>query len=260
MIRFQFAESPMLANFVRASLLAIPSLAIGLATARAQNINEPEVEKGQTKLETFHEFQSGFNGGAAGATRELHTFNYYRGLTDFWMVKATLAIERPEDESYRTTAAIIENTFEFVNAKKSGGLGLAWWTGLGVGLNEEQTNAVAFGPIVRIGAGPTSLILNPFLEKTFGRNREEGIAFIYGWQVKHEVRKGFWLGVEGFGKLPDIGGSGGPEQHRIGPLLTFEIETAEKRSLAFEFGVLFGLTEATPDTAVKAQVTFTFGG
>jgi hypothetical protein len=161
MIRFQFAESPMLANFVRASLLAIPSLAIGLATARAQNINEPEVEKGQTKLETFHEFQSGFNGGAAGATRELHTFNYYRGLTDFWMVKATLAIERPEDESYRTTAAIIENTFEFVNAKKSGGLGLAWWTGLGVGLNEEQTNAVAFGPIVRIGAGPTSLILNP---------------------------------------------------------------------------------------------------
>jgi hypothetical protein len=25
-------------------------------------------------------------------------------------------------------------------------------------------------------------------------------------------------------------------------------------------GVLFGLTEATPDTAVKAQVTFAFGG
>ena len=102
-------------------------------------------------------------------------------------------------------------------------------------------------------------ILNSFLESTFGQNHE-GTAFLYGWQLKHEARKGLYLGIEGFGRYPDIGGIGGPEEHRIGPLVTFEFETAEKRSLALEFGVLFGLTDATPDTAVKAQLTYTFGG
>ena len=41
-----------------------------------------------------------------------------------------------------------------------------------------------------------------------------GIAFLYGWQLKHEVHKGFWLGVEGFGSA-DIFGARGPERHRI---------------------------------------------
>jgi hypothetical protein len=219
MIPFQSTVGHALAKIWRAlhlAPLAISLLAIGPNGARAQNINEPEVEKNRAKLETFHLFQFGFHGGTAGDTREFHTSSYSRGITDFWMVKALLAIERPEDESYRTTAAIVENTFEFLNARKSGGLGLAWWTGLGVGLNEEQANAVAFGPIVRLGAGPTSLLLNPFLEKTFGRNHDEGIAFLYGWQHKHELRKGTWFGVEGFGTMPSFS-SNAPERHRIGP-------------------------------------------
>lgn len=241
-----------------AALLALPLLGVAGAGAKAQNINEPEVTKGQTKLETFSAFQSGFNGGAAGDVREIHTTNYYRGITDFWQIKAFLVFERPEYDSYRATQAVLENTFELLNAKKSGGLGLAWFTGIAAAIHDEETNAVLLGPIVRIGEGKTSLILNPFIEKTFGQNREDGIAFVYGWQLKHEMRKGFWIGVEGFGKFPDITGLKGPEEHRVGPLLTWEIEMADKRTLGFEMGVLFGLTEATPDTTVKFQVTYTY--
>ncbi len=234
------------------------ALMSSVGDAAAQNIIEPEVTKGQTKLETFSQFQSGFNGGAAGDTREIHAPSYSYGLTDFWQIKALLALERPSHEGYTATHAIIENNFELVNAKKAGGIGLAWFTALAAALDSEHTNAVVSGPIIRLGAGPTSLILNPLLEKTYGQNREEGIAFLYGWQLKHEVRKGFWLGVEGFGSLPDIFGEGGPERHRIGPLVTWEWEVADKRSLTFETGILFGLTDATPDRAAKMQVTFTY--
>lgn len=243
-------------------LLGALAAAAGVIAAtpgvRAQNINEPEVEQGQTKLETFSVFRSGLNNGAAGDTRELHNLNYYRGLTDVWLIKGFLVLERPAHDDYEATAAVLENTFEILNAKKTGGFGLAWFTGISVGIGEEETNAVIFGPIVRLGAGPTSLILNPSLERTFGRNHEEGVAFVYGWQVKHEMRKGFWLGIEGFGKLPDIGGSGGLEEHQIGPLLTFEWEVADKRTLTFETGVLFGMTEATADRALKFQITYTY--
>ena len=243
---------------IRLLPLAALLIAAGTAGARAQNINEPEVTKGQTKLESFSVFQSGFNAGAAGDVREIHNVNYYRGITEFWQIKAFLALERPEYESYRATQAVLENTFELVNAKKSGGLGLAWFTAFSAAVHNEETNAVLLGPIVRIGEGRTSLILNPFIEKTYGQNREEGLAFVYGWQLKHEVRKGFWVGLEGFGKLPDITGEKGPEEHKIGPLLTWEIELANKRTLGFEMGVLFGLTDATPDTAVKVQITYSF--
>jgi hypothetical protein len=259
-IRLDSAGDHMLLRTISRRLLWV--LAIGLAAAvpaSAQSISEPEVEKGQTKIETFSVHQSGFNGGRGGDVREIHNPAYSRGLTDTWMIKAYLVLERPFAGHHRGTAGAIENTFELLNAKKSGGFGLAWWTGLAAALDDEETNAVSFGPIVRIGSGPTSLVLNPFIEKTFGRNREEGMAFVYGWQLKHEVRKSFWIGVEGFGKLPDIGGhSSGGDEHRAGPVLTYEFEVGDKRSLTVEGGVQFGVTDATPDRAVKLQVTYTY--
>jgi hypothetical protein len=144
------------------------------------------------------------------------------------------------------------------NAKRAGGIGYAWFTGISVGVNDDETNAVIFGPVVRFGAGDTSLILNPFLEQTFGRNRDAGVAFLYGWQLKHQVRTGFAVGIEGFGRFQDIGGGGGSEEHRVGPLLVLELPLAGKQSVSLEAGWLLGLNEATPDHTIKFQVSATF--
>lgn len=225
--------------------------------ARAQNIAEPEVTKGQNKLETFSEWQHGLRDGAAGDTRELQVLNYVRGVTDIWQIKAFLALERPIGDDLRASVATMENTFELLNAKR-GGIGLAWFTSITGAIDDEATNAVLFGPIVRIGGGPLSLILNPFLEKSFGANREEGLAFAYGWQLKQEVAKSWWIGVEGFGRLPDIGGAGGPQEHRIGPVVTHEIDIGGKRTFTVEAGVQFGLNDTTPETATKLQLTLTY--
>jgi hypothetical protein len=153
--------------------------------------------------------------------------------------------------------ATIENTFELLNAKR-GGIGLAWLTSFTGAIDAGETNAVVFGPIVRIGNGPLSLILNPFLEKTFGANREDGLAFTYGWQLKQEVAKGWWIGVEGFGRMPVFAGAGGAQDHRMGPVVTHEIEIGGKRTFTVEAGVQFGLNDTTPDTAAKLQLTLTY--
>jgi hypothetical protein len=234
-------------------------LALCLDGARAQGINEPEVEKGQKKIESVHIIQNGFNGGLAGSLRELHSGAYTQGITDVWQVKGFLAFDRLDQQGYQAVAAVVENTFAILDAKKSGGLGLAWFTGIAVSLVDRETNALVYGPIVRLGTGPTSLVLNPFLETTFGQN-EEGTAFLYAWQLKHEARKGLFLGVEGYGRDPHITGGEGAERHRIGPYVAFEFDVGEKRTLTFETGVLFGLTDETADTTVRAQVSLTFGG
>ena len=60
--------------------------------------------------------------------------------------------------------------------------------------------------------------MNPFFEKTFWQNHEEGIAFLYGWQVRHQVTKNAALGIEGYGRIPDGGGGAAAsfQEHRIG--------------------------------------------
>lgn len=234
-------------------------LAVCLGPAHAQGINEPEVEKGQVKVESVHIFQNGFNGGMAGDTREVHSGSYTKGITDIWQVKGFLAFDRLDHGGYEAVAAVVENTFAILDAKKSGGLGLAWFTGIAVSLVDRETNALVYGPILRLGAGPTSLVLNPFLETTFGQHAE-GTALLYAWQLKHEARKGLYLGVESYGRYPGIGGADGAERHRIGPFAAFEFDVGEKRTLTFETGLLFGLTEETADTTVRAQVSLTFGG
>jgi len=240
------------------AIFVAAAVMVGAAPKSHAQIVEPEVEKGQRKVEAFSAFVSGFNGGAAGDTREVLSLGYHHGLTDFWLFKAIVVAERPVHGDHQGTAVAVENVFELQNAKRAGGIGYAWFTGISVGVNDDETNAVIFGPVVRLGAGDTSLILNPFLEQTFGRNRDEGVAFLYGWQLKHQVRTGFAVGIEGFGRFQDIGGQGGIEEHRLGPLLVFELPLAGKQSISLEAGWLLGLNEATPDHTIKFQLTYAY--
>ena len=245
------------------SALTAAGAALGMTAghsmpAAGQVIVEPEVVKGQSKLESVSLLHGGLHGGAAEHAREAHALSYGYSFTEHWNFKAFLTAERPAGGDLAASTAIFENVFEIARAKRNAGIGLGWFTGITAAIDDRETNAVLFGPIVRVGEGPLSLVLNPFLEKTFGANRDEGWAFAYGWQVKQELAKGWWLGVEGFGRLPDIAGGGGAEEHRIGPLLTFEMPAGAGRTLTWEAGVQFGLNEATPETAGKLQVTLTY--
>jgi hypothetical protein len=85
--------------------------------------------------------------------------------------------------------------------------------------------------------------------------------FAYGWQANMEIKKGVVLSVAGFGRIDDIGGHAQPfeaQEHKIGPLIGFETEVAENRTLGLELGVFFGLTDATADTAVKGKLSYTY--
>ena len=130
-------------------------------------------------------------------------------------------------------------------------------------MHHDESNAVTFGPIVQLGHDKASLILNPYFEKSFGKNHEEGIEFTYQWQAKASMNERFGLGIEGYGVIPDIANSPGIDfqEHRIGPVLYYqhELRGGEKeRTLELEADILFGLTEATPDVTGKVNAAFVF--
>lgn len=230
------------------------------AGAAAFDINDPEVELGLRRFEAIHIVQAGFPTGSTGNTRHLQTLSYYYGLTSIWQVKGTVFLEQADDErDYRATLGSLENTFELRNLTKHG-FGLAWFTGFTGAIDAAETNSVTFGPILKVATGPLVWTFNPFLDQTFGRNHEHGIAFAYGWQVGKEIKDGVTLSLAGFGRIPDIGDPPpmAEQEHKIGPLLTLEHKLDEKRSLSFEVGAFVGLTDATPDAAGKAKITYQY--
>jgi hypothetical protein len=228
--------------------------------AGAYDIVDRELDKGQQMLEAMHVGQQGFPAGTSGNTRNLQSLAYAYGLTDYWQLKGGIAGDRLDDRGWEITAVFAESVFEIVDAKKTG-FGLGWFTAVAGAVNDDATNTATFGPIIKFARAGLSLTLNPFFEKTFGQNHERGMAFAYGWQANVEVKKGVTLSLAGFGNIPDIGGhtpSFEAQEHKIGPLIGFETEVAENRTLGLELGVFFGLTDATADTAVKGKLSYTY--
>lgn len=246
-------------RMIRNFLAALGAVVYSCGPAFAFDISDPEVEKGQHKIETIHVGQSGFATGSTGNQRNLQSLGYSYGLTDFWQLKVGGMGDRLDDRDWRMAALFVESTLEIVDIKKTG-FGLAWFTALSGAVNNDATNAVTFGPIIKFARDALSLTLNPFLDKSFGQNHEEGIAFAYGWQANAAIGRGVTLSLAGFGRIDNIGDAPAvaQQEHKIGPLVAYEFEVSDKRTMAVELGVFFSLTEATADTAVKGKLTYTY--
>jgi hypothetical protein len=89
------------------------------------------------------------------------------------------------------------------------------------------------------------------------------------------------LGIEGYGAIPDIGNAPGAafQEHRIGPVIYWSQDLSQVQAthtsmklsvsdgapqgskgakLDLQLGLLFGLTDATADTTVKAKAAITW--
>lgn len=226
-----------------------------------------------------------------GAVRAAHEIGLYGGVNHLWLTKLALGIERHAGGDYQVTSIASENVFRF-SPPRPGNLDFAWFTAISAGLDSGASNAVEFGPIVSMSSAKFAVVLNPFIEKTFGENREEGMAFAYAWRATYEVVDRLSIGLEGYGEISNIGNAppGSEQIHRVGPVLYLghvhgaarhahvssahaagdhggkDHHTKHEHADASahtsthrpdwhaEVGVLFGLTEATPDAALKLNI------
>lgn len=230
------------------------------ALADVFSIDDPEVVKGEHTVELNSAFQDSF---PVNADPLLNSWEleYTYGLTKWWNVAPRIDFDTPEGDDFHATVAGVENIFSL--GEVGDVLALAWFAEIEAGVHRDETNEVTIGPIIQFGGEKASLTLNPYFEKAFGRNHEAGVNFTYGWQVKASLSEHLAFSVEGYGEIPNIADSPGIDfqEHRIGPVLCFEHELrgGEKaRTLELEAGILFGLTEATPDVTGKVNAAFVF--
>ena len=176
------------------------------ALADVFSVDEPEVVKGEQEIEVNGAVQNGFPVNADPVRYSMEV-EYTYGVTKWLSLSPLVDFDKPDGDSFHATVAGLESVWFPVEVGKL--LTVAWFTEVEGAVHHDETNSTTFGPIVQFGHDEASLILNPYLEKSFGRNHEEGIDFTYQWQAKASVTERLALGIEGFGVVPNIANSAG---------------------------------------------------
>ena len=249
---------------LRSTLTAVVSIIVtAAATAGTFEVKTPDITKGQTSFSWNSATQSGFPVNA-DPTRHSTEFDLGYSPTSWLFLGSKLNLDQPVGDDWKVSTAGAEMQLRFGKARP--GFDYGWYSGVDVRIDKQETNTFTFGPIIQFGDDKASLTLNPFLQQTFGINRDQGIAFAYGVMAKREIREGAAIGIEAYGVIPDIGG-GTPvafQEHRIGPVLYLETElhakteTREAVKATLDIGMYFGMTEATADLTGKIKLGVTW--
>lgn len=256
-----------------ALLAAAAVLSASPADAGTFDIKGVEVTKGEAELGINSTF---FHGFPANADTIRHSTEYglAYGLLDWWKVGLKANFDKPIGDDYQPVSIGVEQITVLKKFEK--GFGIAWYSSVDLSLVNDSPDTTTSGPVFQFGTDKTSLTLNPFFVRSYGQSKTPGTDLSYGWQVKHELREGFSLGIEGYGYIANLKNAPGTDfqEHRIGPVLYFERElkrdpsgitpvkgglkdasggSGESPKLQFEAGVLFGLTDGTQDVAFKLK-------
>jgi len=234
--------------------LQVMLLSASPAWAQTFDVKQLDVTQGALELGLDNTLQGGVT--RRDDNRSAHDQSLDYGVTNWWRLSGVIKLENPIDADFRIARTSIENIWVLRPTPKDGGLGFGWFTSIEASTDRATTNSSQFGPIITLEADKVTVTANPFFEKTFGRNREEGIALNYGWNAKYKVNDQLSIGAEGFGLIENLGdaSAAAEQQHRLGPALFATIKLAEDLSITPDIGLFFGLTEATPRLTLKFNV------
>jgi hypothetical protein len=235
----------------------------GSALAGTFEVKGPEITKGEWELLTNHAFQGGFSNNGDQVRHSFELLAGY-GVTDYFKANAKLNFDRPIGETMHLATAGVEAQLYF--GKLGPAIAIGWFTALDVRARSDETNTLIFGPLIKFGDDALSLTLNPFLERTFGPNHEEGLTLTYAVGLRAGIREGLALGIEAYGAIPEVADP--PEshlhEHRIGPVIyidhdvTSALASARATKLSLEIGTFVGLSDAAPDWTGKFKAVLTW--
>ncbi len=234
------------------------------AFANTFEVKTPDIAQGQTTFSWNNAGQDRFPVNA-DPTRYSTELDLGYSPTSWFFIGGKINFDQAVDDNWRTSTVGAEMQLRFGKARP--GFDFGWYSSVDLRVNDQETNTFTFGPIIQFGDDKLSLTLNPFLQKTFGENRTDGLDFTYGVMAKRQIKDGMAIGIEAYGTIPDLG-SGTPlafQEHRIGPVVYFErdvgqphVKGGQQPKAALDIGVYLGMTDATPDVTGKAKLSLTW--
>lgn len=238
-------------------LLVIALWAFALPAHADHKVYSPVVHEGEWELEARGHLDIDDDASLDGGQKQIYEIGY--SVTDIWHTALFGEFEKEPEGSLKFDAIAWENIVELFTQEE------AW---LASGLYFEFEAKDEEGAADKIEA---KLLLekdlsgirntaNVNFEKEVGNNADDDLEFGYAWRSRTEVAHDFKVGFEAFGELGEIKNFKSPDrqEHQIGPMLYGGIELTEDVELDYRLGVLFGLTDATPDETFVWQLELEF--
>jgi hypothetical protein len=216
-------------------------------------VYSPRVEAGVVSLEVRG--HAGFDDDHDADGLQSHRLELEYGINEVWKTAFFGTFEGDADQAVRYTTTGWENIFYLLREDRHG---------LGAGLYLEYEKAHRAGAAdeielkVLLERGFLGFVntVNLNFDKGVWEDAHEGVEFAYAWRTTHTASPHFGLGFEAFGEIGELHDAPPvrEQEHQIGPLLYGELDLESLGELESDLGVLFGLTEGSPDFVLKWQL------
>lgn len=180
------------------------------------------------------------------------------GLREWWFTEFYVKGER-EGARSRYDAVEFENKFQLTETGKYP-LEIGFITEFELPHDRSEGNEFRYGPLFQTEWDQVQLNFNPLLTNITRAVEGNGTSFGYQWQVKYRWLPAFEFGAQGFGDtgrwnhaLPSS-----EQEHRLGPAAFGKIPLGGRQALVWNAALLFGVTQASPDTNFRLQVEYEF--
>ena len=247
-------------------------------------IQEATVEKGEVELEyrgaVFDgqpklEAEDGEE--EESPLEQTHDAELQLSLTDRVMFSVTGTFDEPAREDFRLSVTEIEVQYEIIQ-RQHFGMSLQFeYEFATIGDTPDELSLAA---LLEKQSGPIHTTANLFLTSQAGEAVEtDAPGFEYALQSKGSVSKRWGIGAEAFGEIEDLSnpGSFDEQEHYVGPMIYYALGgddddrdgreggedeqgngEREGPNLSLSFGVLFGVTDVTSDTAFRLNGSLEF--
>jgi hypothetical protein len=235
--------------------VVVLSLADASRAHAAHVVYSPIVEPGELAVEMRGHQDHDARDGVDGSGQYKLEVEYSPAA--FWRTEMLGEWEQESHGDLDATEVAWENVFQLTPQGK-------YWLDLGAlveyahSLEHDGDDALEMGLLLEKQLASTVLTANLVAERELasGAETELEYAMRYRWRMSEALEPG----VELYGGLGDWGDNGSlqDDEHQLGPSLLGKLRTGDRSALRYEAAVLFGLTQAAPDTAVRLSLEFEF--
>jgi FTR1 family protein len=240
---------------------ALPAIFVALALSthatesRASHVvYSPLVEEGEMAVELRGHYD--FDGNKSLDGGQAYKAEIEWAPTSWWLTELLAKYERAPGENLDATEIASENIFQLTEQGK-------YWLDFGVlaefvySLEDGGANALEMALLGQKDFGRNELRVNFVFEQALENGAD--LEMEYRWQYRYRLGERFEPGLEmygGAGKWGEVGSFNDHEQ-QLGPAMFGRFRTSGG-AIKYQLGLLFGLTDVTPDTTVRFLLEYEF--
>ncbi len=181
------------------------------------------------------------------------------GATSWWFTELYGKWHREPEKSSAFDAWEWENRFQLAETGKYP-LDLGFLLEVERPKDRSEGYELTYGPLLQKEWGPIQGNLNLLWEKHVRASEPFDTELHYQLQLKHRTSETLEWGAQGFGSLGrwDHWAPSSEQEHQFGPAIFGKVRTGARQAIRYNAALLFGVTDASPRTALRVQAEYEF--